>query len=92
MGYFLVLLSFLPFAGFSQNGLTSGVLIKNVMVPQQEIALDSIVASRFFYSGAAYYDIEAQGPVGVHVYLEEIPFEPERALMGELALHIKERN
>jgi hypothetical protein len=71
-----LLLSFLPFAGFSQNGLTSGVFIKNVMVPQQEIALDSIVAPRFFYSGNAYYDLEAQGPAQVHIYLEEIPFEP----------------
>jgi hypothetical protein len=72
----LMLLLTLPFASLSQNYFESGVFITNTMVPQQEISLDSIVLARYFYSGNAYYDLEAQGPTQVHIYLEEIPFDP----------------
>lgn len=51
--------------------------IKNVSVPQSEISLDSTSGGRTYYSGKAYYDIQTPGSaVSVHVYLEEIPFEP----------------
>jgi hypothetical protein len=51
--------------------------IKNVSAPQSEITLDSISGGRSYYSGKAYFDIETPGTaVSVHVYLEEVPFEP----------------
>jgi hypothetical protein len=53
------------------------VFINKVSVPLAEIILDSVSNGRYYYSGMAYYSIETPGTaVSVHVYLEEVPFEP----------------
>ena len=54
----------------------SNVLIKKVVVPQENIVLDSNSNGRYFYSGEVTFDLESDmDSVNIHVFLEVVPIQ-----------------
>ena len=67
--------------GYCQDSIDYKVLIKNVVVPQEQITLDSMLNGNYFFSGIAKFDIESSlDSVNIHVYLEDVPFKRYRIM------------
>jgi len=83
-----LIIMFILFAGkgFCQDSLAFKLIVKNVVVPKDQIVLDSISNGSYFFSGVATFDLESSlASINLHVFLAEVPFKRYR-IMNEIGI------